>query len=1004
MRIIKAILLIFISYASFSQGGINPKQLQPSEYENGVMLSKLSLNGKWYYQHDSLGSLLDSIFLRNDTIFLSKGRGFVDLSSYGSDGIGKIDSLYNIYDMSGINTLNPIAPWHVGNGTVTRSTTPKILITGDTETATAEHGFSDSYNITNGLSYNSYDARVRITADLNGVNGHYAGFQSIPEVATGINVSTVYNNYANAINDGTIDDYYGYYNLSPSNTDNAYGFYLNGSQTRPSTSSQNGVFVGNMTAPNANGLIVSGIYGSTNSYGLSISGIGGTGVRRPIYTRVADTNDETWVEFRNDGTALSRDILMLSRGSINVGTQSGMIWEAGSGATKYYSARISDEWKSGLSGDLVFHTNRAGGAGIGQLQEAARITSDGDIKVQGEVNFAQSLSSAEANSIYRNGDSLYYDNGVDVFNLLNGGESGIVDTFFAKNESLWKASGDTLLDFGEGVFLEYASAIGVDSIYRYVDSEGAIISIFRESECIDLEQSGNILQIFNRCEDTNLTNEEVEDIVGGMFTLNSETLITSSYNDTPGTIDLTVEDDLSLYDNSTSGFISSLTKTTSGADFTVSGNNINLPFYGTTNYVKLGYLAGQTGTAMGAEAMRYVTGGGNVAFGYQAMKGQSGLSSGTNNVAIGQQPLLDLTTGVNNVAIGSFAGSNITSGDYNFALGEQACNGVTTGNSNVGIGRWALRATTGSNNVGVGTFAFRTTTSSNNTGIGVQAGENNTGTGNTFIGVNAGRSSGSSSNSVYIGINTGNTITRSNTLAIDNSTTSTPLIYGEFDNNKIAINGELEVTDLTGGSAVGGIAYDATNQLVSTDLPISDLQWQQSGTSARLNDQDGNEIVRISPDAFHELDVASSTQLTLKKQTNYSEMYKSSQSLTAGNTGVDFSNVINITNSDVTGDVTTDEFTTTATQQVEVILNGYIQNTGSGCTGTLPFEIEILKNGTMVRQTKISVLAGLDQPLQFYVKDFEPSFLNTDDYSAQVFLPTGCTATISEVVFSIEAK
>lgn len=59
--------------------------------------------------------------------------------------------------------------------------------------------------------------------------------------------------------------------------------------------------------------------------------------------------------------------------------------------------------------------------------------------------------------------------------------------------------------------------------------------------------------------DTQLTDEQVEDIVGAMFTGNTETLITVTYQDADGTIDLVVEDDLSLFDNTTSGFLSDIT-------------------------------------------------------------------------------------------------------------------------------------------------------------------------------------------------------------------------------------------------------------------------------------------------------------------------------------------------------------------------------------------------------------------------------------------------------------
>ena len=51
------------------------------------------------------------------------------------------------------------------------------------------------------------------------------------------------------------------------------------------------------------------------------------------------------------------------------------------------------------------------------------------------------------------------------------------------------------------------------------------------------------------------TEESIEDFVGGMVTGNTETLITVTYQDSDGTMDFVVDNDLSNYDNSTSGFI-----------------------------------------------------------------------------------------------------------------------------------------------------------------------------------------------------------------------------------------------------------------------------------------------------------------------------------------------------------------------------------------------------------------------------------------------------------------
>ena len=60
--------------------------------------------------------------------------------------------------------------------------------------------------------------------------------------------------------------------------------------------------------------------------------------------------------------------------------------------------------------------------------------------------------------------------------------------------------------------------------------------------------------------DTNLTEEEVEDFVGGMLG-GTETRITVTYQDGTGDIDFVVDDDLSNYDNTTSAFITDYTVT-----------------------------------------------------------------------------------------------------------------------------------------------------------------------------------------------------------------------------------------------------------------------------------------------------------------------------------------------------------------------------------------------------------------------------------------------------------
>jgi hypothetical protein len=65
---------------------------------------------------------------------------------------------------------------------------------------------------------------------------------------------------------------------------------------------------------------------------------------------------------------------------------------------------------------------------------------------------------------------------------------------------------------------------------------------------------------------TQLTEEQVEDYVGGMVTANTETLITVTYQDADGTLDFVVDNNLANYSNANSKFVESDNTGITGAD------------------------------------------------------------------------------------------------------------------------------------------------------------------------------------------------------------------------------------------------------------------------------------------------------------------------------------------------------------------------------------------------------------------------------------------------------
>jgi hypothetical protein len=119
-------------------------------------------------------------------------------------------------------------------------------------------------------------------------------------------------------------------------------------------------------------------------------------------------------------------------------------------------------------------------------------------------------------------------------------------------------------------------------------------------------------------------------------------------------------------------------------------------------------------------------------------------TSGRWNTALGFASLIDNQTGMQNTSVGNETMNSNTSGGNNTVLGYKALFSNISGNSNVAIGS--------------------------------NAGHSSIGTGNVFLGTDAGYNE--------IG---------SNKLYVDNSNTNTPLIYGEFDNDSLKINGKLAV-------------------------------------------------------------------------------------------------------------------------------------------------------------------------------------------------------------------
>jgi hypothetical protein len=264
------------------------------------------------------------------------------------------------------------------------------------------------------------------------------------------------------------------------------------------------------------------------------------------------------------------------------------------------------------------------------------------------------------------------------------------------------------------------------------------------------------------------------------------------------------------------------------------------------NYLKIGtrligadidslifYDSTNTGLGVGVLA-NLTTGYRNNAFGEKSLNKNS---NGNFNNAYGFNSLRENVSGIYNNAYGDRALLNNTSGSYNNAFGSECLLFNETGNSNNGHGYLCLeRNVGGTHNSGYGSSSLRLNIGGDfNSGYGSaslgnnQDGSNNSGFGrsalnsnisgddNTAIGYEAGFGV-LGSGGVYLGKQAGYNETGSNFLYIENSNSATPLIGGDFANDKVTINSSIASADSTfyvtgGGHFTGGLIVDKDVQI-----------------------------------------------------------------------------------------------------------------------------------------------------------------------------------------------
>lgn len=161
-------------------------------------------------------------------------------------------------------------------------------------------------------------------------------------------------------------------------------------------------------------------------------------------------------------------------------------------------------------------------------------------------------------------------------------------------------------------------------------------------------------------------------------------------------------------------------------------------------------------------------------------------------------------SGNHNLCVGADAGSDVV-GSLNVFLGGAA-------------GGYMLNS---SRNTFVGNFSGLDSYNTNNSVyMGYTSGYESSGNYNLYLGSGTGTYA-SGDNNIFIGKNVGYGLNASNKLYIDNTNTSSPLIYGEFDNNILTVNGRLGI----GTKDFNGYELGVKGKIAAQEVLVQVYPW-----------------------------------------------------------------------------------------------------------------------------------------------------------------------------------
>ncbi|NQV52153.1 MAG: hypothetical protein HQ500_03175, partial [Flavobacteriales bacterium] len=426
------------------------------------------------------------------------------------------------------------------------------------------------------------------------------------------------------------------------------------------------------------------------------------------------------------------------------------------------------------------------------------------------------------------GESSLYSNGTGTGNTNIGNRAGILNTNSNNNTLLGadvdfyntSGSNNTLLGYEAGrgtanhtksgnIFLGYQAGYNDTTNNKlYIQNSNSASPLIWGDFTNDILQVGGTFRTNNLAGDT-LTYPTADGTSGQVITTDGSGNLSfqaispqDSTRITDADGDTRIEADSGLVDDDAIHFYMGGTQQINfdSGRVEVYGTNGNL-YYGSNTGRNDDYSSTFANTAFGDNAYIYnsgstfnttfgaysmgsgTTGSRNAAFGYLSLD----QNEDNENTAIGYRAMPSHVTGQKNTALGASAGYLHNTGSFNVFIGERSAQNMVNGQSNVIMGSGA--------------------------GILVEEGDNN-----TFLGFNAGRLStgATTSGSIKLGYSAGNNDSADNRLFIENSSSASPLIYGEFDNDIAQINGTFRTSD--GVDTLSYPTSDGSNgQVLTTD-------------------------------------------------------------------------------------------------------------------------------------------------------------------------------------------